>query len=138
MIAQARDLVAQSCPDLLVKIDTFAKQIILATGRPGGTVSWGAATVFLWGAILLNPVTINDPLCMVEALAHETAHALLYGLTGGAELTTNGSDERYPSPLRADLRPIEGIAHAAFVLARMVFALRRSSGLVYLYPINLA
>lgn len=123
LIAQARDLVAQSCPDLLVEIDTFAKQIVLATGRPGGTIFSGAATVFLWGAILLNPVAIDSPFCMVEALAHETAHALLYGLTGGADVTTNEPDELYPSPLRDDLRPIEGVAHATFVLARMIFAL---------------
>ncbi|MGA3302131.1 MAG: HEXXH motif-containing putative peptide modification protein [Methylovirgula sp.] len=123
LIAQARDLVAQSCPNLLVEIDTFAKQIVLATGRPGGTIFSGAATVFLWGAILLNPLAIDDPFSMAEALAHETAHVLLYGLTGGADVTTNEPDERYPSPLRDDLRPVEGIAHATFVLARMVYAL---------------
>lgn len=123
LIAQARDLIGRACPDLLVEIDTFAGRIILAAGPPGGTVFSGAASVFLWGAILLNPVAIEDPVSMVEAIAHESAHALLSGLTGGADLTTNDPDEKYPSPLRADLRPIEGIAHATFVLARMVLAL---------------
>ena len=60
---------------------------------------------------------------LVEGPAHETAHALLFGMTLGADLTTNDPAGRYASPLRRDPRPIEGIVHATYVLARMNHAL---------------
>ncbi len=69
---------------------------------------------------------------MVESLAHETAHALLFGLPLGADLTTNDPGERYALPLRLDPRPIEGIVHATYVLARMIYALDQISGSVRL------
>lgn len=39
-------------------------------------------------------------------------------------LLHNSPDERYPSPLRDDLRPLEGIYHATFVSARMHRAIK--------------
>ena len=74
---------------------------------------------------MLNPSLVPNRIILIESLAHETAHALLFGLTLGADLSTNGPNARYASPLRADARPIEGIVHATFVLARMVYALER-------------
>ena len=43
----------------------------------------------------------------------------------GQPLTENDLSERYASPLREDPRPMEGLVHAAFVLARMSYVLRR-------------
>ena len=47
-------------------------------------------------------------------------------------LVTNPLDERYSSPLRADPRPMDGVYHAAYVLARMHYASSRlhSSGIL--------
>lgn len=127
LVAEARALLADAAPDLLDEIDTLGHEIVLATndGRRG---FGGAASVFLWGAVILNPGRLPDRVTLVESLAHETAHALLFGLTLGADLTTNDPAKRYVSPLRADPRPIEGIVHATYVLARMVHALDRLSG----------
>lgn len=122
LTVEARDLMADACPALLDEIDTLGHEIVLATGA-GPRGFGGAASVFLWGAVLLNPERVADRVTLVESLAHETAHALLFGLTRGADLTTNDPAERYASPLRADPRPIEGIVHATYVLARMVHAL---------------
>ena len=127
LTVEARGLLAETSPALLDEIDTLGHEIVLATsGGPRGF--GGAATVFLWGAVMLNPTLVPDRVTLVESLAHESAHALLFGLTLGADLTTNDPAERYGSPLRPDPRPIEGIVHATYVLARMVFALDAISG----------
>ena len=110
-------------PSLWREIRTFGHQIILATNRQDGMCFGSATSLFLWGAIALNPAFVPDRVTLLETLAHEAAHALLIGLTLGANLTLNDPAERFSSPMRCDPRPMEGVAHATFVLARMVFAL---------------
>ena len=130
LVIEARGLLAEADPALLDEIDTLGHQIVLATNASGGF--GGAATVFLWGAVVLNPARVPNRVTLIEGLAHETAHALLFGMTLGADLTTNDPTERYVSPLRRDPRPIEGIVHATYVLARMnyaLMALREGTGL---------
>ena len=62
---------------------------------------------------------------MVQALAHECAHSLLFGLSTDGPLVQNDEGERFASPLRSDPRPIDGILHATFVTARMHQAVAR-------------
>lgn len=85
-----------------------------------------------WGAVLLNVDEMPDRLTMAETLAHETGHNLLSGFTGGRPLVENDPAERYDSPLRLDPRPMDGIVHATYVLARMHYCLERllQSGLL--------
>lgn len=54
----------------------------------------------------------------VEYLIHETAHQYIFNLTVFDELCSG--EGLYTSPLRKDPRPIEGIYHATFVLARII------------------
>ena len=61
---------------------------------------------------MLNPTLVADRVDLAEALAYETAHALLFGLVLGADLTLNDPAERYASPLPADPRSIKGLVHA--------------------------
>ena len=121
LLPSARDLLGRAKPALLDEIDALGHQLLLGVGTR--VAFGGAASVFLWGAVVLNPTLVLDRIDLIESLAHETAHALLFGLTLGEDLTTNDPAERFSSPLRADPRPIEGIVHATFVLGRMIFAL---------------
>lgn len=116
-------LIAEASPQLAGEVDVFGRQIVLAEGAPGGAVFSGATTIFLWGAVLINPAEVRGRLQLFEALTHECAHALLTGMTGGVDVTENDPTERFKSPLRSDPRPMEGIAHATFVLARIVYVL---------------
>lgn len=125
LLPSALSLLRDASPDLFKEIAILTRQIVLASSPPGSVTFSGAATLFLWGAILLNPEGLTSRLKLVEAIVHESAHALLTGLTGGIDVTTNDADQLFASPLRADPRPMEGIAHAAFVLARINFALDR-------------
>ena len=128
LVEDARDLLSRACPALGGEIQTLGHQIVLAASGPGANVFGGAASIFLWGAVVCNPDQIQDRLTMAESLTHETAHALLFGMTLGEDLTLNDAGERYPSPLRVDPRPIEGIVHATYVLARMIHLLDALSG----------
>lgn len=124
LLPEARSLLVAADAVLLDEVDVLGHEVVLATSAGPGAFG-GAATVFLWGAVVLNPALVPDRVTLVESLAHETAHALLFGLTAGADLTTNPPEERHASPLRPDLRPIEGIVHATYVLARMNYALAK-------------
>lgn len=56
----------------------------------------------------------------LEHLVHESSHNVLFGLMLYDPMVTNPVSEKFSAPLRTDLRPMYGIFHAAFVVARMV------------------
>ena len=78
----------------------------------------------LWGGIIINADRKDGPLGMVQMLVHESAHNLLFGYAVDGHLVENDEEERYSSPLRPDPRPVEGIYHATFVVARMFMAVK--------------
>jgi HEXXH motif-containing protein len=108
--------------------------VLLAVGSDA-PAAWsfdGASSFMLWGAVVLNAEGNPTLLGSVQALAHESAHNLLFGLATDGPLVENDDSERFASPLRADPRPIDGIFHAVFVTARMqqaVASLRASGAL---------
>jgi HEXXH motif-containing protein len=73
----------------------------------------------LWGAIIINANQRSGELAMVQMLAHESSHNLLFGFSADESLVENSPEELFPSPLRKDPRPMDGIYHATFVVARM-------------------
>lgn len=121
----ALDLIERTDPAMAGELDVLARTIILARStRPDGSFG-GATSPFLWGAVVINPERQGDRIALAETLIHESAHALLFGLAGGEPLSSNDRAERYCSPLRSDLRPMEGIIHATYVLARMICGLQK-------------
>ncbi len=129
-LAQALDLLREGVPDLFGEFAALVREVVLvAPGQgPDGFVFAGASTFSLWGALVLNAEGLGERLDGAVSLAHEAAHGLLFGLALGGRLTENDAAERYPSPLRSDPRPMEGVAHATYVTARMAYALRALIG----------
>ena len=84
----------------------------------------GGSSYFLWGMLFLNATSHQTDVAMVEVLAHESAHMLLYACTIDEPLVLNSDEDLFVSPLRNDLRPMDGIYHATFVSARMHFAMQ--------------
>jgi hypothetical protein len=125
-LTAALRLLEAGAPDAYGEFSALVGQIVLVTAREGpDQIAFGGASTFsLWGAIALNADPLDDRLTGAVMLAHETAHCLLFGLAQGGRLVENNDDERHPSPLRRDGRPMEGVAHATFVAARMAHALR--------------
>jgi HEXXH motif-containing protein len=86
----------------------------------------------LWGAMLLNAVRRKTRIEIIESVAHENAHSRLFGLCTEEPAVQNPDQELYPSPLRVDPRPMDGVYHATFVSARMHWTMSRviASGLL--------
>lgn len=125
-------LLGETAPDIAGEIAAFASEIVLARnsdapvqpGLPPEPVFASGTSVYLWGAIFLDPVGVGR-IGIAEMLVHEGAHCLLTALSNAEVLSANPKDARYSSPLRKDPRPMEGIIHAAYVLGRMIQGLER-------------
>lgn len=121
LIADALALLDRAYPELAGEIRALLREIVLAVGPDDSAANDfdGASAFMLWGAILLNARHRTTVLDMVQVLAHESAHNLLFGMSADEALVLNDDDSRYQSPLRADPRPMDGIVHAVYVTARM-------------------
>lgn len=119
-VAAAQDLLG---PDFAGEIAAVAPEVLAVRPAPDADGGFDGATSFhLWGCVALNVGKTADDVALATALAHETGHAVLFGLTLGGTVVSNPDEERFASPLREDPRPMEGIAHATWVLARMHLA----------------
>ena len=129
------DLMVRALPDLYAEVSGIVHEVLLARAPQGDQLEFdGASHYQFWGLLLLNPRHHRSPQAVVEVLAHEASHSLLFGLTVDEPLVLNPDDELYPSPLRQDLRPMEGIYHATYVSARMYWAMDRLSASELLSP----
>jgi HEXXH motif-containing protein len=126
-IAAAFALMDAGHAELAAEIRALLREVVLAVGdgSPGAVSFDGASSFLLWGGIVLNARSYASPIEMVQALAHESGHNLLFGLCADGPLVENDERERYPSPLRKDRRPMDGVVHAAYVSARVHEALTR-------------
>lgn len=119
-------LMAETLPELHGEVTAIVHEVLLAHAPPGQKTEFdGASHYQFWGLLILNPKHHTSPLAVVEVLAHEAAHSLLFGLTIDEPLVFNPDGELYASPLRLDPRPMDGIYHATFVSARMAWAMGR-------------
>lgn len=123
-------LLDAGAPATAAEVRALVREIVLtsAESNPSGALFDGASTFSLWGAVALNADRLGDRLTTAVALAHETAHNLLFGLALGGRLTENDDEDLHPSPLRSDPRPMEGVAHAVYVTARMIHTLEALLG----------
>jgi HEXXH motif-containing protein len=116
----AMRLLGQGFPDLADEILALVREIILAVDDESSPVRVdGASSFMLWGAIIMNAERGRTRLDLVQGLAHESGHNLLFGLCADGPLVENDDFDRFASPLRADPRPMDGVVHAAYIVARM-------------------
>ena len=124
LFRRAMALMADHLPEMQAEIDLLIRQVLLAKSKPSSPIQFdGASHYQFWGLLVINPGFDRSPLELCEVLAHEASHSLLFGMTLDEPLVHNADDELYPSPLRVDPRPMDGIYHATYVSARMAFAM---------------
>jgi len=123
----AFDLLDRGFPDMAAEVRALLCQIVIAAGPedPKAMTFDGASSYMLWGAILLNARGQKTVLDTAQALAHESGHNLLFGFCTSESLVENADEELFASPLRADPRPMDGVFHATYVVARMHQTLSR-------------
>lgn len=121
------DLLDRGFPEMAAEIRALLREIVIAAGPedPKAPTFDGASSYMLWGAILLNARGQTSVLDTAQALAHESGHNLLFGFCTSQSLVENADDELFSSPLRADARPMDGVFHATYVVARMHQTLSR-------------
>jgi len=135
-IENALQMVAGHAPLSYVEMGHVIAEVVLARDPVGeGTTELGAcSSLERWGSMLINADALESPLLLAEALMHEAAHSYLYGASPVEFHVRNPIGELYKSPLRADPRPIDGIYHATFVLARTCFSMNEFAASVTLDP----
>jgi hypothetical protein len=125
-LARGFDLMERAIPELAGEIRAIINEVVIVAGDRTKKFQFDGGSHFqLWGALFLNAEYHQTDLAVVEVLAHECAHSLLFGFCTEEPLVLNRDDELYTSPLRPDPRPMDGIYHATFVSARMHWAMSR-------------
>jgi len=114
---------ARHLPNWWQELEALVAVILLAESGDETARFGGASAFAAWGAILINPANSRAALPLALTLIHESSHLKLFYAYLEDEIVLNGPDERYSSPLRREARPMNGIFHATFVLARMILFL---------------
>ena len=131
-------LMQLAVPELAEEFKALVNDIVMVVGDAKSDYQFdGGSSYFLWGTLFLNATSHQTDIAMVEVLAHESAHMLLYACAIDEPLVLNPDEDLYPSPLRVDLRPMDGIYHATFVSARMHWAMQSLSDSGMLSPDDL-
>ena len=124
-IVSGFQLMQLAVPDLAEEFKVLVNDIVMVVGDAKSDYQFdGGSSYFLWGTLFLNATSHQTDIAMVEVLAHESAHMLLYACAIDEPLVLNPDEDLFPSPLRVDLRPMDGIYHATFVSARMHWAMQ--------------
>ena len=126
-IDSAFALLDRGFPEMSAEIRELLREIVIAAGPedPKAITFDGASSYMLWGATLLNARGQTNVLDTAQALAHESGHNLLFGFCTSGSLVENADEEVFSSPLRKDPRPMDGVFHATYVVARMHQTLTR-------------
>jgi HEXXH motif-containing protein len=126
-LSDAFALLDAGFPEMAAEVRALLREIVIAAGPedPKAITFDGASCYMMWGAILLNARGQKTVLDTAQALAHESVHNLLFGFSASGPLVENADDELFSSPLRKDPRPMDGVFHATYVVARMHQTLSR-------------
>jgi hypothetical protein len=123
-LADAIAWIERNLPELHGEMNTLLSELILV-GPAEGSLEFEGGTCFrLWGAVALNAERKASVADLIVTLAHEEGHAALFGACRNEMLVENPDSELYWSPIRRTERPLEGIFHASFVSARMIWVVR--------------
>ena len=118
----ALELLSRYDPSGHAELVTLIRYVKIFTGK----VVQGLSDTQVFGAIYIRvPRDCVDPIpYYVEHAVHETAHTYLNCLMADDPMVSNSADDKFPSPLRKDLRPMYAVYHATFVAARMALTFK--------------
>jgi HEXXH motif-containing protein len=114
-------LLAEHDPVTLAEARHLIQKIAIAE-----TSSMRAGTSFFaFGLIALASLHVRQSwTAYLEFIVHEAAHHVLFAHWSQVPMVMNDDSGEYRSPLRVSPRPLSGVFHAAFVLARTIRAKR--------------
>jgi len=114
----------RSCPRLLKNIQTLVDRVFFV-GNDSSEESHvlSVTGIRTQGLIFINGEYDSSWVFLLDKYVHEAAHAYLFLINQEELLVLNDQKDLYPSPLREDERPMEGVYHAVFVLMNLLVAL---------------
>jgi HEXXH motif-containing protein len=127
------ELLQRAVPEFVDEVRAQNSEIVLLVVADDAKMKFEAGSSYrLCGAMFVNAARRKTRIEVIETLAHENAHSRLFGLCTEEAAVRNADQELYPSPLRVDPRPMDGVYHATFVSARMHWTMSRviDSGLL--------
>ncbi len=119
-VAEALALIERCHPVIAAEIRSLVCELTLFDGKVIG----GSTDVRVFGNMFLRLPDAEEDLVAYYAdqLVHEAGHLYLNALMAHDKLILNDDGRTYPAPTRADPRPLFGILHATFILARLAEA----------------
>jgi len=127
-LIQAQKIIASIDRGITKEINQLITQIIICVkNEEAESVREfaGVTSLMLWGAIIVNVNQYQTLNQLVDFLIHESTHCVLFGISVSNPLVLNDIQDRYPSPLRSDPRPMDGIYHATIVCARLALFMNK-------------
>ena len=125
---QALDWIDLHLPSFSEELRELIQEIVLVGPDHQSQNEFEGGTCFrLWGTLALNADRRVSLVDLVLSLVHEAGHARLFGACRQEMLVRNPDSETHWSPIRGEERPLEGIFHATFVSARMIWAIQQMS-----------
>jgi hypothetical protein len=119
-ISDALALIQVKAPSAWSELSPITAEIVATLGVPRKGMTFdGCSSIERYGSILINMRRKRTRLMLAETIIHESAHSLLFAMSCNNHRVLNPETETYKSPLRIDPRPLDGIYHAVFVIARM-------------------
>ncbi|MCU0317857.1 MAG: HEXXH motif-containing putative peptide modification protein [Amoebophilaceae bacterium] len=112
-----------SCPKMLENMRELVHQIFfVGSDCPQRHCVFSLTSAVTQGIVFINGAYSPSWVFLLDKYVHEAAHAYLFLINQEELLVLNDPKELYPSPLRQDKRPMEGVYHALFVLMRLLYA----------------
>jgi len=116
---EALDLMEKELPDFYGESKIFIKELLFFKSKD---LKHGTSFDLLGLIYIREKEESCTRIDMIDCLVHETAHLYLYVLSSFDEIVLNDYDETFKSPFREYERPMMGIYHAVFVIARLIMA----------------
>jgi len=125
-VATALDRLGQCAPELLDESAAVVSELVLLRpDSPKRIIYDGGSSFATWGAVALNADAHAGWVRYFKSIVHEAGHNLLFGLARDEPLVENDPGETFASPVRDDARPLDGIFHAMYVMAREAYGFDR-------------
>lgn len=123
-LARSAEIMRADCPALAAEIEQLTTLVVLADQGPERRIiAHGVSAFEIWGAVFLQGPGMESTIDVLESFTHECAHVLLYAIAVAGPVVENPRDQRIWSPFRGQFRTVDGVFHATFVLARMIYVL---------------
>lgn len=103
----------------------LVNEIIVGISKDKQNSFGGASSLMTWGAIFINAQHYASLPKVVEFIIHELTHCILFGINAKNTLVLNPINESFPSALRRNLRPMDGIYHATLVCAHVAMFMQK-------------